>query len=79
MKYIIPILIIRFYSEGVLGKLELIDHGYEDLLISISPDIPADRAQLIIGIIMDNVISETCHTLILIFSSKTAGLCLLSC
>ena len=49
----------------MFGKLELIDHGYEDLLISISPDIPADRAQLIISKIINNKISETCHKLIL--------------
>ena len=35
--------------EGVWSELEFVDHGYEDLLITISPDIPANQADTIIG------------------------------
>ena len=37
------------YFEGSVNSLKFTDHGYEDLLVAISPDVPVKNAQLIIG------------------------------
>ena len=45
---------LLFYKRStelgvVVSGLEFVDHGYKDLLVTISPDLPPDNAVAILG------------------------------
>jgi len=42
-------LTLNIYFEGSVNSLKFTNHGYEDLLVAISPDVPVKNAQSIIG------------------------------
>ena len=42
-------LTLNISFEGSVNSLKFTNHGYEDLLVAISPDVPVKNAQLIIG------------------------------
>ena len=39
----------EFFLGAVVSGLEFSNHGYNDLLVTISPDLPQDNAATIIG------------------------------